>query len=443
MRRGQLRSALRQPEPPRSLPLARARRRVRARCPRVGVLFHPAAAPTAAELEAIVERTARRAVAWLRRHGYLDERPLEERSNEPPAQTALDACAAIAMGRGKVSTLPRDGTQDDGARGPRQSAPTSPRSPSNAMGSTCMRACASKPATISGASGSARYGARPPLSLERLRRLPGGRVAYRLKYVEPRRRGKHRVMTGDGVHGQARGDHCAPTVSAGEIRGGARAAQRRGGARSCPSRASDATACAAARTREACVRPNAAAEQRRRRREGARCGHAPRRAVAARREQHSPRGPPCGERCRDGRCGARGAPSARRHRARAERDLGAALGSAARRRALRGLAQGGLGDALLRRSSPWTSWSARSATVGFGCSPSSPSASPCAASSRTSGCRPMRRRSPARATRPTSWTGRGAGAARPRPRVAWRPRPAPQSGPRGGGAPRCALKLIN
>jgi hypothetical protein len=34
-----------------------------------------------------------------------------------------------------------------------------------------------------------------PLSLERLRRLPGGRVAYRLKYVS-RGRGKHRIMTG-------------------------------------------------------------------------------------------------------------------------------------------------------------------------------------------------------------------------------------------------------
>jgi len=39
-----------------------------------------------------------------------------------------------------------------------------------------------------------RYGARPPLSLERLRRLPGGRLAYRLKYVS-RGRGKHRIMT--------------------------------------------------------------------------------------------------------------------------------------------------------------------------------------------------------------------------------------------------------
>lgn len=40
-----------------------------------------------------------------------------------------------------------------------------------------------------------RYAARPPLSLERLRRLPAGRVAYRLKYVS-RGRGKHRLMSG-------------------------------------------------------------------------------------------------------------------------------------------------------------------------------------------------------------------------------------------------------
>ena len=48
-----------------------------------------------------------------RRHGHLDERALAERSNEPPAQTALDACAAIAMGRGQVATLPNAETPED------------------------------------------------------------------------------------------------------------------------------------------------------------------------------------------------------------------------------------------------------------------------------------------------------------------------------------------
>jgi len=39
-----------------------------------------------------------------------------------------------------------------------------------------------------------RYGARPPLALDRLRRLPGGRLAYRIKQLRDGR-AKHRVMT--------------------------------------------------------------------------------------------------------------------------------------------------------------------------------------------------------------------------------------------------------
>src|ERR1019366_234839 len=38
-----------------------------------------------------------------------------------------------------------------------------------------------------------RYGARPPLAMDRLRRSPDGRFAYRVKYA--RGRSKHRVMT--------------------------------------------------------------------------------------------------------------------------------------------------------------------------------------------------------------------------------------------------------
>src|SRR5208283_1742996 len=84
-----------------------------------GVQFHPAAAPTREALEALVQRVHDRSLAWLRRRGYLDERPIDERSNEPPAQTALDACAAIAIGRGQVATLPNaDAADDDHERAP-------------------------------------------------------------------------------------------------------------------------------------------------------------------------------------------------------------------------------------------------------------------------------------------------------------------------------------
>jgi len=39
-----------------------------------------------------------------------------------------------------------------------------------------------------------RYGARPPIALDRLRRLPGGRISYRIKKLRDGR-AKHRVMT--------------------------------------------------------------------------------------------------------------------------------------------------------------------------------------------------------------------------------------------------------
>jgi hypothetical protein len=58
------------------------------------LVFHPASPPTQADLNAILDRTARLSITWLRRHGYVDDSHLEARSNELSAQTALDACAA-------------------------------------------------------------------------------------------------------------------------------------------------------------------------------------------------------------------------------------------------------------------------------------------------------------------------------------------------------------
>jgi hypothetical protein len=158
------------------------------------VLFHPAPTPTPADLDGIVERTRRRTIKWLGQHGYLDESELEARSNEPPAQTALDACAAIAMGRGHVATLPRadapDATHEDHERQPDKTEVAVDQEGFNLHAGVRIEA-----GDDVGRERLCRYAARPPLSLERLRRLPGGRIAYRLKYVS-RGRGKHRVMTG-------------------------------------------------------------------------------------------------------------------------------------------------------------------------------------------------------------------------------------------------------
>ncbi len=158
---------------------------------RAGVQFHAASPLARDELEAIVRRTRDRAVTWLRRHGHLDERATEERGEDAQGQSALGACAAIAIGRGQVSTLPHVDSL------PHDTGDTVPDGPVLAVdldGFNLHAGVRIAAGDDLGRERLCRYGARPPLSLERLRRLPGGRVAYRLKYVG-RGRGKHRVMS--------------------------------------------------------------------------------------------------------------------------------------------------------------------------------------------------------------------------------------------------------
>jgi hypothetical protein len=160
------------------------------------IAFHPAPPPEATDPEAIVERTARASVSWLRRRGYLVDSPLESRSNEPPVQTALDACAAIAMGRRTVATLRRgddDGDGDDAHRDT-EDRRAGPVLAFERHGFNVHAGVRIAEGDDLGRERLCRYGARPPMSLERLRRLPGGRVGYRLKYVDRGRREKHRVM---------------------------------------------------------------------------------------------------------------------------------------------------------------------------------------------------------------------------------------------------------
>ncbi len=160
-----------------------------ARDPDTGVVFHPAARPTRDELTAVVQRVWRRAEVWLRRHGYLDDRPLEDHSDESPAQTAIDACAAIAMGRGRTATLPNDEEPEND----HESVSDGHSGSVDIDGFNLHAGVRVEAGDDAGREKLCRYAARPPLSLARLRRLPGGRVAYRLKYVG-RGRGKHRIM---------------------------------------------------------------------------------------------------------------------------------------------------------------------------------------------------------------------------------------------------------
>lgn len=139
--------------------------------------------PTLVDLEAIVRRVRDRALVWLRRRGLLDERPLEERSNEAPDPAAIDGCAAIAMYRGTLAMLPASEDEADGSSsdtgnvGAPRSAFAVERDGFNLHAGVRIEA-----GDDLGRERLCRYRARPPLSLERLRRLPGGRVAYRLSW---------------------------------------------------------------------------------------------------------------------------------------------------------------------------------------------------------------------------------------------------------------------
>jgi hypothetical protein len=148
---------------------------------RVG--FHSLPAPDRDQLDAIVRGVHERALAWLRKHGYLDG---EREDDAEPG--AMEACAALAMQRGSFAKLTDDG--------PTPMAPEVPRLlpfVADHEGWNLHAGVAIPAGDDLGRERLLRYGARPPLATDRLRRLRDGRVAYRVKYS--RTGSKHRVMT--------------------------------------------------------------------------------------------------------------------------------------------------------------------------------------------------------------------------------------------------------
>jgi len=139
-------------------------------------VFHPAPAPTRLELEEILRRVRRRSVAWLGRKGLLEASAM---SDDAPDTTALDACAAVAVQRGTLRAI-RDRPEGDE---PCIAVPEPPRSETDAFDLDGFNLHAT--VVIAGDDDLGRerlmrYGARPPFALDRLRRLPDGRIAYRV-----------------------------------------------------------------------------------------------------------------------------------------------------------------------------------------------------------------------------------------------------------------------
>ena len=152
-------------------------------------LFHPAPTPTRDELESAVLRVRQRVETWAARKGAAISVP-----DDPATPTPLDACAAIAMQRGGVRVLRENQTTDPEPDPTDSGGPPRTTDAVELDGFNLHASVAIAADDDVGRERFMRYGARPPIALERLRLLPGGRVAYRIKALRDGR-AKHRVMT--------------------------------------------------------------------------------------------------------------------------------------------------------------------------------------------------------------------------------------------------------
>ncbi|WP_437776236.1 transposase [Sorangium sp. So ce1097] len=158
----------------------------------MGVRFHDAPPPSKDDVSEVARRVRERALLWLRRRGYLDERAAEERSNETIEPSALDACTQLALAGGAYLARPFEHKDSPDAAFERRE-----RRFSAACDGFDVH-CAVRIAADDGGRRSARerlvrYCSRPTFALDRIELLPDGRIAYLLK--TPRRGRTHRVMS--------------------------------------------------------------------------------------------------------------------------------------------------------------------------------------------------------------------------------------------------------
>ena len=155
-----------------------------------GVRFHEAPPSSKDDVAEVAQRVRDRAVRWLRRHGHLDERAAEERSNEVPEPSALDGCMQLALAGGaflaRPPASPNEGTDTDLERRERRFSATC-----DGFDVHCAVRIAADDDV--GRERLVRYCTRPPFALARIEVLRDGRIAYLLKV--PRKGRTHRVMT--------------------------------------------------------------------------------------------------------------------------------------------------------------------------------------------------------------------------------------------------------
>src|SRR5262249_47380301 len=141
-------------------------------------VFHEGRAPSTSEVAAVAGRVEKRVRRWLRRRGLLDERAVEDRSNEAPVLSPMEACLQASLFAGELarvreSTPEQEEPDADEARFRVQS-----KSPWSAEvgGFNVHAGVTIRAADRPGLERLLRYAARVPVALSRLSRLADGRV---------------------------------------------------------------------------------------------------------------------------------------------------------------------------------------------------------------------------------------------------------------------------
>ena len=141
-----------------------------------GVCFHEAKAPSKDDIGELAKRMHDRAVKWLRRHHWLDERAAEDRGNEAAEPSALAACTQLALAGGTFVARPFEPKANPDADLERKERRFSARC--DGFDVHCAVRIAADEDT--GRERLARYCTRPPFALDRIELLRDGRVAYLL-----------------------------------------------------------------------------------------------------------------------------------------------------------------------------------------------------------------------------------------------------------------------
>jgi hypothetical protein len=155
--------------------------------------FLAAAPPTRANLSRIAERVSARVTAWLVKKGYIKPDAELYDSNDTPQRSFEEALAAFGTQRGTLEKL-RDDTGEPAGEGQDLVLPSSKSDAVTHHGLNLHADVTIAANDDLGRERLFRYGLRPPFALSRLRRLPDGRMAYRVKKSGPGR-AKCRVMT--------------------------------------------------------------------------------------------------------------------------------------------------------------------------------------------------------------------------------------------------------